>query len=72
MSTVSVRVYDMTLTTLVHTLTTGDVDDLRWSDEVGGTGGCSLSVPMALLPDTGLLDECALVVAVDGVAGTNT
>lgn len=64
---VAIRVYDKTLTTLLHTLSGADIDDPRWSDEVGAGGGCSFAVPMALLPDPGLLDECALVVAVDGV-----
>ena len=65
--TVAIRVYDYTLTTLLHTLTGADVSEARWSDEAGGGGGCSLTVPMVLLPDPGLLDECTLVVAVDGV-----
>ena len=67
MSGVTIRVYDHTLTTLLHTLTHEDVDELRWSDEVGGGGGCSFTVPMSLLPDPGILDDCAMVIAVDGV-----
>lgn len=66
MSTVTLKVYDHTGGTLAHTFAHGDLLDLQWSDEVGGGGGCTFSVPTALMPSATLLDDCVVKVAIDG------
>lgn len=58
-----VRVYDHTGTNLLHTFAHGSVLDLKWSDEVGGGGSCSFSVPLALMPSEDLLDDCVVKIA---------
>jgi hypothetical protein len=64
---IALKVYDHTVTTLRHTFTGADVENLAWSDEVGGGGGISFTVPGPLMPSpTTILDDCVVVLGIDG------
>jgi hypothetical protein len=64
---ITLKVYDHTVTTLRHTFAGTDVEDLQWSDEVAGAGAISFTVPGPLMPtNTTLLDDCVVVLGIDG------
>ena len=65
-----VRVYAADGSTLVHTIAAEDMLSLSASDEVGGGGGISFSVPTVLLPSAGVLSDCVLKVWIQRATGS--
>lgn len=63
------RVYDPLAATLLDTLTDTEYQSLQFTDEAGGGGGITFTVPTALVADPDYYDDAVVLVDIDDGAG---